>query len=183
MTRLNHVELKDATGETKDLLEGINKQFGMVPNFMKVFANSAPTLAAFLGLNGNLQRGELDARTRERIALALAEENSCQYCVSAHTALGNMAGLDDSEILAAREGGSADAKADAAVKFARSVNDNRGELTTAEWNAVREAGFGEGEIVEIIGLVGLNVLTNLFAKSAQIDIDFPEVQLLAGATA
>jgi uncharacterized peroxidase-related enzyme len=183
MSRLNHVEIADAQGETKELLETIQKQFGMVPNFMKVFANSPATLAGFLGLNNNLHRGELDAGTRERIALALAEENGCQYCVSAHTALGKQAGLDESEIRAAREGGSAEPRADAAVKFAQAILDNKGDITTGELNAVREAGYDDGEIVELIGHIGLNVLTNFFAKAARIDIDFPEVQLLAAAEA
>jgi AhpD family alkylhydroperoxidase len=113
----------------------------------------------------------------------MAEGNGCQYCVSAHTALGKQAGLDESEIRAAREGGSADAKADAAVKFAQAILDNKGDITTGELNAVREAGYDDGEIVEIIGHIGLNVLTNFFAKAARIDIDFPEVQLLATAEA
>jgi len=181
MTRLNHVEPANAEGEAKDLLESVQKQLGMVPNFMKVFANSPPTLAAFLGLNGNLHRGSLDHKTRERIALLAAEENGCQYCVSAHTALGDKAGLSEDEMLAARTGGSADPRADAAIKFAKAVIENKGDVTTAELNAAREAGFDEAEIVEIIGHVGLNTLTNLFAKAAQIDIDFPEVELLATA--
>ena len=183
MTRLNQIELTEASGEARELLSAVNEQFGMVPNFMKVFANSPSTLAGFLGLNTNLHRGALDGKTRERIALAMAEENGCQYCVSAHTALAKNAGLEQSEIQAAREGRSADAKADAAVTFARTVLDNKGEVTTAELNAVREAGHDDGEIVEIIGHVGLNVLTNFFAKAGRIDIDFPEVQLLAKATA
>jgi uncharacterized peroxidase-related enzyme len=183
MSRLNHVELTEASGEARELLNAVNEQFGMVPNFLKVFANSPSTLAAFLGLNTNLHRGALDGKTRERIALAMAEGNGCQYCVSAHTALGKQAGLDESEIRAAREGGSADAKADAAVKFAQAILDNKGDITTGELNAVREAGYDDGEIVEIIGHIGLNVLTNFFAKAARIDIDFPEVQLLATAEA
>ena len=183
MSRLNHVEIADAQGETKELLETIQKQFGMVPNFMKVFANSPATLAGFLGLNSNLQRGELDAGTRERIALALAEENGCQYCVSAHTALGKQAGLDETQMLSARMGGTSEDKSDAAVKFARAVLDNSGDVTTSELQAVRDAGFSEGEVVEIIGLVGLNTLTNFFAKAARIDIDFPEVQLLSASPA
>jgi uncharacterized peroxidase-related enzyme len=183
MSRLNHVEANEATGDAKDMLDAVSRQMGMVPNFMKVFANSPATFAGFLGLNENLHKGTLGVQLRERIALSMAEENGCQYCVSAHTALGRGAGLDEAEILAAREGGSADARADAAVKFATSVMKNLGDVTTAELTAVREAGFDDAEIVEIIGLVGLNTLMNMFAKTAQIDIDFPEVQLLSKATA
>ena len=181
MTRLNQVETSEAQGEALTLLQQVERQLGMVPNFMKVFANSPATLAAFVGFNNNLHRGELDHKIRERIALAMAEANGCQYCVSAHTALGKQAGLTDDEILAARQGGSSEAKADAAVKFSRAVLDSKGDVTTAELNAVREAGFGDAEIVEIIANVSLNVLTNFFGKAAQIDIDFPEVELLATA--
>lgn len=181
MSRLNHVEIEVAEGEAKTLLTQVNRQLGMVPNFMQVFANSPSTLAGFMGLNGNLHRGSLDAKVRERIALATAEQNSCQYCVSAHTALGKQAGLDDAEIDAARRGGSADAKADAAVKFGKAVLDNLGDVTGAELQAVRDAGFGDAEIVEIVAHVGLNIMTNLIGKAAQVDIDFPEVELLGAA--
>jgi len=182
MSRLNHVELENSEGEAAKLLGNVQQQLGVVPNLMKVFANSPPTLAAFLGLNANLHR-TLDASTRERIALAIGEENACQYCVSAHTALGKQSGLEENEIRAAREGRSGDEKADAAVKFARAVLENRGEITTAEFDAVRNAGFDDGDVVAIIGHVGLNVLTNYFAKAARIDIDFPKVEPLASSPA
>jgi len=181
MTRIQAIDPNQAEGEAKKLLDGIQRQLGMVPNFMKVVASSPPTLAGFAGLNGNLHRGRLEQKTRERIALAMAEANSCQYCVSAHTALGAQSGLDDGEILAARRGRSQEAKADAAVRFARSVLDNLGDITTAELQAVRAAGYDDGEIVEIIGNVGLNLLTNLLGKAAQVDIDFPEVELFHSA--
>lgn len=181
MSRIPHIEPANAEGRAQELLDGVQRQLGMVPNFMKVFANSPATLAGFLGLNGQLHQGKLDAKLRERVALAVAEGNGCQYCVSAHSALGASAGLDADEILAARRGESADARAAAGVDFALTVLQNMGDVTTAELQAVRDAGFDDGEIVELIALVGLNVLTNLVGKAAQIDIDFPEVELLATA--
>jgi alkylhydroperoxidase family enzyme len=80
-----------------------------------------------------------------------------------------------------RQGGSGDARAAAAVAFAKALNEHRGEVTTAEFEAVRAAGFSDGEIVEIVTLVALNVFTNLLGKSTLINIDFPKVPLLAGA--
>ena len=159
----------------------MQKALGAAPNFMKVLASSPGALAGFLGLEGSLRKGALDVATRERIALALAESNGCQYCVSAHTALAGKAGLAKDEIEAARLGGSADPKADAAVKFARAVHEHKGEVTTAELDAVRAAGLDDGEIVEIIAHVGLNVLTNYVGKVGRVDIDFPEVELFRAA--
>ncbi len=180
MSRIKTVNPKEATGETKELLDAVQQKLGMVPNIMRVFANSPKALAAFLGLFENIGQGVLDPKIGERIALAVGESNSCQYCVSAHTATAKKAGLDRDEIANARRGSSADSKADAAVKLASSLNKNRGSITTMEFTQAKEAGLSDAEIVEIITHVGLNFLNNVLSNSMQVKIDFPEVQLLNG---
>lgn len=127
------------------------------------------------------QEGSLDPQTRERIALALAEQNSCEYCLSAHTAIGRKAGLDNNEIDANRAGSSHDAKAAVAVGFARALVANMGEVTSGELAAMRDAGYSESDIVEVITHVGMNILTNLLGKAGRIDIDFPKVELKLAA--
>lgn len=181
MSRINVVTLENANAEQKALLDAIHSQLGMVPNFLKVFANSPAALRAFLGLHGVAGEGSLDPQTRERIALALAQRNSCQYCLSAHTALGRKAGLDGEEIQANRAGTSRNAKAAAAVKFARALAEHSGEVTTAELLEVRNAGYGDAEIVEIITHVGMNILTNILGKASRVEIDFPKVELKPAA--
>jgi uncharacterized peroxidase-related enzyme len=181
MSRINIVDPTTATGEAREALDGVRQLLGVVPNFIRGLANSPAALSAFLGLYGPLHRAAIDKATQERIALVVAEENGCQYCVSAHTAIGRTAGLDNAEMLRNRQGGARDAKAAAAVAFAKALNEHRGELTTSEFEAVRAAGFSDGEIVEIITLVALNVFTNILGKSTLIGIDFPEVALLPGA--
>lgn len=181
MSRINVVERDQADTEQGALLDAIQAQIGMVPNFLKVFANSPAALKAFLGLHEIAGNGALDGQTRERIALALAEKNACEYCVSAHTAIGRKAGLSNEEIKINRAGGSQDAKADAAVKFARSLADNNGAVTNTELLAVRNAGYSDAEIVEIITHVGLNILTNILGKASKVEIDFPKVELQAAA--
>lgn len=112
---------------------------------------------------------------------ALAQQNSCEYCLSAHTAIGRKAGLNGAEIEANRAGTSQDAKAAVAVKFARSLVANMGEVTTAELIEMREAGYSESDIVEVITHVGMNILTNLLGKAGRVDIDFPKVELKLAA--
>ncbi|MBS3955076.1 MAG: peroxidase-related enzyme [Methylomicrobium sp.] len=181
MSRINVVTSETANSEQKELLDAIQSQLGMVPNFLKVFANSPAALRAFLGLHGIANEGSLDPQTRERIALGLAQQNSCEYCLSAHTAIGRKAGLSLEEIDANRAGSSQDAKAAVAVKFARSVAENTGEVTTAEITEARNAGYSDAEIVEIITHVGMNVLTNMIGKASRLEIDFPKVSLKAVA--
>lgn len=181
MSRISIVTQETADAEQKVLLDAVQSKLGVVPNFLGILAQSPDALKAFLGLHGVAEAGSLDPQTRERIALVVAQSNACEYCVSAHTAIGRKAGLTGSEIEANRAGTSEDAKAAAAVTFAKALNDNLGEVTQVEFNAVREAGYGDAEIVEIITHVGMNILTNLIGKASQVDIDFPRVSLQAEA--
>ncbi len=177
MARLDVIDPKTASGEAKELLDAVQSGLGMVPNFIRVLANSPAALSAFLGLHGIAGAGTLDPKTRERIALAVAEQNACQYCVSAHTAIGRKAGLDVEEILANRQGRSSDSKAAAAITFAGLLVENMGEVSTAEFETVRAAGHDDAEIIEIIAHVAMNIFTNLIGKATQVEIDFPEVAL------
>lgn len=181
MARINIVTAETANPEQKALYQAISAKLGMVPNFLKVFANSPAALKAFLGLHGIAGEGSLDAQTRERIALALAQQNSCEYCLSAHTAIGRKSGLDAAEMEANRAGSSRDEKAAIAVRFARSLMAHTGEVTTAELVEMREAGYSESDIVEVITHVGMNMLTNMLGKAGRVDIDFPKVQLQLAA--
>lgn len=177
MSRITVIDHHNANAEQRALLDAIQGQLGMVPNFLKVFANSPVALQAFLGLHGVANAGSLSPQTRERIALALAQQSSCEYCLSAHTAIGRKSGLSTEEIAANRAGSSEDAKAAVAVKLARSLAEHKGEITTAELLEAREAGYSDADIVEIITHVGMNLLTNILGKASRVEIDFPKVAL------
>lgn len=177
MSRITTVTNEIANAEQKALFDAIQAQIGMVPNFLKILGNSPAALRAFLGLYGIAGEGSLDPHTRERIALTIAQQNACEYCLSAHTAIGRKAGLTGDEITANRAGTSQDAKAAVAVKLARSLAENMGEITTAELVEARVAGYTDADIVEIITHVGLNIITNMVGKASQVDIDFPKVAL------
>ncbi len=180
MTRIQMIHPQTATGEAKVLLDAVQAQLGVTPNFIRVLANSPKALEGFLGLYGALGKFALDKPMQERIALAVAESNSCQYCVSAHTAIGRGAGLSNDEMTLNRRGASADARAAAVVMFAKALNDNLGDITGAEFDAARNAGLSDAEVVEIIAVVVLNIFTNILGKAARIDIDFPKVELFSG---
>jgi uncharacterized peroxidase-related enzyme len=161
---------------SQPLLQAVKKQLGVVPNLFRLVANSPVALEGYLSLSGALSKGELPAATRERIALAVAEINGCDYCLSAHTYLGkNVAKLDDAEIAANRSGGSNDARADAAVRFAARVTTLRGHVTNEDFAAVKMAGYTDNAIIEIVQHVALNTWTNYINTVGQTEIDFPVV--------
>jgi uncharacterized peroxidase-related enzyme len=175
MSRINPVARDTTNDATRRLFDGIQKRLGMVPNMMRTIGHSSQALEGYLGLSGALSRGLLPAQLQEQIALAVAEANACDYCLSAHSTLGRGTGLSEDQLDASREGRASDPKASAALQFARALVERRGGVTDGELARVRAAGFSDGEIVEIVAHVALNVFTNYFNRTAQTEIDFPKV--------
>lgn len=169
--------IEAAPEASRSLLEAVKKTLGSVPNLFRLVSNSPAALEGHLGMFGALGKGALPAPTRERIALAVAEINGCNYCLSAHTYLGkNLAKLDDAEITANRNGFSNDMKAAAAVKFAVKVTQERGHVSEADVKAVKDAGYSDEQVLEIFLHVALNTFTNYVNSSLKTEIDFPVVQ-------
>lgn len=177
MTRIAlPASIETAPTAAQPLLETVKKMLGSVPNLFRITANSPATLEGYLGLNGALTKGSLDPRTRERIALAVAQINGCDYCLAAHTYLGtHLVKLDEAEIAANRAGKSLDEKADAAIRFATTLVNERGHVSDADVSNIKTAGYSEAEIVEIVAHVALNTLTNYLNSALDTPIDFPVV--------
>jgi len=129
-----------------------------------------------MGLSAALARGALDEKAREQLALAIAESNLCPYCLSAHTAIAAKIGLNQAEIDNAIRASAADARTDAILKLARSIVVQRGELTDADLARAPAVGLGDGEIVETVANVALNIFENYISHVARVPIDFPQSQ-------
>jgi uncharacterized peroxidase-related enzyme len=183
MSRLTIPALDNVPENSKPILDAVNKQLGIVPNMFRLFAKSPAALTGLTSLSGALGK-TLDVKTRERIALAVAQVNGCDYCLSAHTYLGlNLAKISQEEVTLNRQGLSSDPKALAAVRFAAKVTETRGHISDADLTAVLDAGYTEAQVIEIVSLVAENVLTNFINIVAQTDIDFPVVQAIDLKTA
>ncbi|WP_025659674.1 peroxidase-related enzyme [Rhizobium sp. IBUN] len=172
-----HPSIEAAPEASRPTLEAIKKRIGGVPNVFRMMANSPAVLEAYSSLNGALGKGKLDKKIRERIALAIAQKNGCGYCLAAHTYTGtHVTKLSIDEIAAARRGGSSDARADAAVKFAVKIAEARGSVSEDELHAMRAAGFDDEELLEIVAHVAANTFTNYMNEVFKTDVDFPEVE-------
>jgi uncharacterized peroxidase-related enzyme len=175
-------DIERAPAASQSLLHGVKKQLGIVPNLFRLVSNSPAALEGYVALSGALNKGTLPAPTRERIALAVAEINGCDYCLSAHSYLGkNLAKLSDAEIAANRNGASNDRSADAAVRFAAKVTRERGHVDEADVLALKGAGYSDAELVEIVLHVALNTWTNYINEVAKTEIDFPIVTAVKAA--
>lgn len=177
MQRINAVT--HAEGKAKDLLDNVKRTMGATPNIFTTFANAPAALEAYLNFNSALTGGVLDAKLREQLAVTVAGFNGCNYCGSAHIFLGSKAGVDRAELIANSKGESANSKTLAAIHFARALLQKRGKVGDEDLQAVREAGFSDEEIIEILAHVALNTFTNYFNETAKTVIDFPAIDLQA----
>lgn len=176
MPRIQPLDLDSASGDAKLLLDGVQSALGIVPNIFATLVHSPKVLEGFLAMNTALGQGLLSAGLREQIALTIAGANGCDYCASAHTAIGKGAGVTVEELASSLEGQSADAQIQAALSFVRKAVAARGWVDNDDVQALRDAGFGDGEVVEIVAHIGVNLLTNYFNHIVGTDIDFPVVR-------
>jgi uncharacterized peroxidase-related enzyme len=182
MPRLKALDPETTTGKSKELFNTIQGKLGMVPNMMRTMGNSPAVLNGYLSLNGALGEGTLGGKLGELIAITVANANSCDYCNAAHSFIGEkLIHIDNSTIAEARKGKSADSKIQAALDFARILVEKRGLVNDADITAVRNGGYNDAGIAEIVAHVSLNIFTNYFNNAAQVSVDFPEVELVKTA--
>ena len=160
MNRVPLIDRADTSAERKALLDAIHGAFGATPNMFRAVANSPAALKSMWGSFGALGGGTLGARLGEQIAVAVADRNACSYCLAAHTVLGQKAGASAEEMAAAQLGESSDPKTRAALLFALKVVGQRGQVSGADVQALRDAGFSDEQVVEILAHVALNLFTN-----------------------
>src|SRR5260221_9044833 len=176
MNRINQIDPAQATGKTKQLLDAVRTNLGVVPNLTRVLANAPSALEGYLNFSGALAGGSLSAKVREQIALAVAEGNECSYCLSAHTFIGGKVGLTEKDIADARHAYAAAEKTDAILKLARSIVGQRGEVSDTDLLRARTAGLTDSDVVETVANVALNIFTNYVNHVARTVVDFPEVK-------
>jgi uncharacterized peroxidase-related enzyme len=179
MTRLQALNPELSEGKTKDLFNAVQTKLGMVPNMVRTMGNSYAVLNGYLAFSGALGESEVGAKLGEQIALAVAETNQCEYCLSAHTLIGgDLLGIDESTISASRTGNTGNAKVNAALAFAQTLVNKKGLVNDDDVAVVRKAGYTDAGIAEIIAHTALNTFTNYFNNVANTVIDFPRVSVL-----
>lgn len=172
------IEPETATGKARELLGEVNTSFGLVPNMTKVMANSPALLKGYLALNAAVSTGSVPAAVRERLAIATAQLNACEYCLSAHTYIGeHIAKVSPEELAKARTAMSEDAHVQALLVLSNEIASNAGDVSPEAIDAARAAGVTDAEIGDVVANLALNTLTNYFNVLANVENDWPVVTL------
>jgi uncharacterized peroxidase-related enzyme len=175
MSRATVLLPEQVPATSQPTLEAFTRNIGFTPNMMATFAASPIAFNAWASLLGSLSKA-LDVKTRDSIGLAVSEVNGCDYCLTVHSFTAeHMARLPANEIILARQGHASDPKRDAAIQFARKVIETRGKVSDADVKAVRDAGYTEANVMEIVALVAMYSLTNFFNNVFDPERDFPPV--------
>jgi uncharacterized peroxidase-related enzyme len=175
MARTVALKPEQVPADSKPTLDAFTKNIGFTPNMMASFAQSPIAFNAWATLLGSLSRA-LDVKTRDGIGLAVSEVNGCNYCLTVHSFTAeHMAKLSAEEIILARKGHASDPKRDAALQFARKVIETRGQVSDTDLKAVRDAGYTDANVMEIVALVAMYSLTNFFNNVFDPEKDFPAV--------
>jgi len=182
MPRIQPIDVNQADERTRKVLDTVQKKLGRVPNIMKTMARGPAALQSYLAFSEAISGGSLKPALREQIALTIANVNECDYCAAAHGALARMAGVARDELGPNYQGHSSEPKVEAALQFARRIVERRGFVDDADLQQVRDAGYTDGQIVEIIAVAALNIFTNYFNHVARTESDFPAFEP-AAATA
>ncbi len=175
MSNMNPIDVDDATGTTKELLDRVRQRTGRIPNMIQLMANSPAALGAYLSFAGAFRDAILPPHIRDLIAVTVAETAGCDYTLSAVSALARSGGRTEGELAAARAAESEDPRIAVALRFAAKIVTHRGHLPAADVSAVRDAGFSDGEIADIVAVVALNVYRAWFNLIARPEVDFPLV--------
>ncbi|SDR03601.1 uncharacterized peroxidase-related enzyme [Rhizobiales bacterium GAS113] len=177
MSRIVTPALETATGATAEIYAEIKKAVGSVPNtFAAIGAHGPAALKAVLQAEGVLAAGSLSKQDQETIKLVVSEVAGCDYCVAAHSLLGKLAGLKPDALRQIRTGEpTGDAKRNALARFVRTLTQNSGTISEAEFQAIRAAGYTDAQLVDISLAIALTVFTNVFNRINDTDIDFPAV--------
>lgn len=176
MPRIEPLTVETASPEGAEILSAIKGKIGMVPNIYAAMAHAPAALGAKLAFDEAFAKSSLSASVKEQLALAIAGANSCDYCASAHSAIGKGAGLDDAQISESLAGNASDPKVQALISLARNIVETRGNLSDDQLSEARSAGVSDTEIVEVIAIVAINIFTNYFNHIADPAIDFPVVR-------
>ncbi|HSJ98048.1 MAG TPA: carboxymuconolactone decarboxylase family protein [Myxococcota bacterium] len=139
--------------------------FPFIPGFLPALQRSPAAMEARAKLARTIDEGRFPARVRSQIALVVAEESRCEYCIWAQTNVAREAGLRWEDVTLARAGTATDAREAAIVRLARVIA-RTGCFAPNEVRALaRDPLVSAADVVEVVANAALAVLDNYMIQS------------------
>lgn len=165
-------DIESAPDASKPLLENSVKAFGRIPNLHAVMAESPEHLEAYKTLHSLFERTSLSKVERNVVWMTINVENSCHYCVPAHTAIALMQGVDGEIVDALRAGSPLkDSRLEALRQFTLALVRQRGRLKDPQVAHFMEAGFTQRHILDVLLGLAHKTLSNYANHLAETPVD------------
>ena len=168
MARIEPIDHEHAAGKAREVLDELSSRGAVLVPMVRTMANAPALLRGYVDLNRAMKRTHLDRRITERVALAVQEWLGCEYCLAAHRRAARELGLSDTDIALARQGSATDPAIAAIVAFGQQVIAAPAEITDEQIDELRDVGYRDEQIAEVVGLVALQLLTGGFNLVAGI---------------
>ena len=173
--QFSNIEKDTAGAEALDAMNVVEAAFGGIPNLMKKLAASPGVLSGVMALNNGISNGSIEQGIIEQVALLTSRRNNCEYCVAVHVHVGQQCGIPRDELISNMNGQASDPSIQVVLDFVNSAIDNRGQISPELVNRMRNSGYDNQQILEILAVVGLYTFLNYAKHLTQPDLDFPEV--------
>jgi uncharacterized peroxidase-related enzyme len=148
-------------------------KLGMIPNVVRAYAFDIEKLDAFTGMYKNLMLAPsgLSKLEREMIAVVVSSINRCFYCLVAHgAAVRQMSGdpkLGEMLVMNYRVA-PLDARQRAMLDFAAKMTSASATIEEADRQTLRDAGFSDADIWDIVSVAGFFNMTNRVASATDM---------------
>ncbi len=173
MARIKLLRPEEVHPNGQEAIDATQKRLGRVPNMMRAMANSPAVLNGYLRVHASLAEGTLPPKLREIIAVLVAHYNDCDYCLAAHTEAVKRFHFSETDILRAFDGKAVDPKTEAAIRFVLDILHTHGGIGQEELDAVRSAGYTDGEVAELVAVTAAQFYANFFNRAFATELDFP----------
>jgi uncharacterized peroxidase-related enzyme len=159
---------------SQEILNTTEKALGFIPNMYKKMAHNPALLDAYTySYNSFRANSGFNSVEQEVVFLSVAYENNCEYCMAAHSFVGDMMTKVPTEVTNAIRDNKQipDAKLAALSKLTRSLTANRGNVSQEQIDEFIAAGYTEAHVLGIIAGIAVKTLSNYSNHLTHPEVD------------
>lgn len=174
MARIESLKKEEAQGETKEILETIEKQFGMIPNLFATIAHYPKALKPIMELYQAIAKGSsIEPKLQELANLEVSRINRCNYCLTHHAQMAKLSGLTKEQIETLKAGNQLkifSEKEQVVIEYARGVTLDAENVSEGLFNRLKSY-FSDSEIVHLTLIIGLMNVFNRFNGALKVELE------------
>lgn len=158
---------------TQKYFDVCRDKLGMVPNVLRAYAFDIEKLNSFTAMYNDLMLGasSLSKLEREMIAVAVSAVNRCYYCLVAHgaavRALSDDPALGEALVMNHKVA-QVTPRQMAMLDFAVQMTQASGSVTEADRQGLRDHGFSDRDIFDVIAVAAFFNMTNRVASATDM---------------